>query len=90
VRADRAEVIGLQALGFLAADERRLGALLAQAGWTLEDLRAGAGEPMVLAGVLDFLLGNEPILMEFCAEMGCAPEEPARARYALPGGGFEG
>jgi len=85
VDGEAAQVLGLQALSFLAADERRLGALLAQAGWTLAELRTGASDPQVLAGVLDFVLSDERLLSAFCEETGCAPEQPMRARRVLPG-----
>ena len=53
-----AETLALEALAYLASDERRLGALLAQAGWTLPELRSGLGDPFVLAGILDFVLSD--------------------------------
>ena len=39
-----------------------------------------------LMAILDFLLGDEDLLLAFCAEAGVAPTVPARARAALPGG----
>jgi hypothetical protein len=85
--SEAAETLALEALAFLAADERRLGALLAQAGWTLEELRAQASEPWVLAGIVDFLLADERLLFAFCAEAGLAPDQPGKARAALAGPG---
>ena len=87
---EAAETLALEALTYLASDERRLGALLAQAGWTLAELRSGLGETHVLAGILDFVLGDERLVMGFCEAAGCAPEAPLRARRALPGSGYEG
>jgi len=80
-----AETIALEALAFLAADERHLGALLVQAGWTLPELRAQAGEPHVLAGILDFLLADERRLLAYCEASGHTPTLVAKARRALPG-----
>ncbi len=80
-----AEILALEALSFLASDEKRLGALLAQAGWSVEDLRRQAGEPHVLAGILDFLLGHEPFLLAFCEAADRTTEDVRRARRALPG-----
>jgi hypothetical protein len=85
-----AETLALEALAYLASDERRLGALLAQAGWTLGELRVGAGDPAVLAGVLDFVLSDERLVVGFCETAGCAPEMPMRARRALPGSSLDG
>ncbi|MFO1186811.1 MAG: DUF3572 domain-containing protein [Alphaproteobacteria bacterium] len=85
MRREEAESLALQGLAFLAGDERRLGALLVQAGWTLAELRAQAGEPSVLAGVLDFLLADEKLLIAFSEETSVAPERITRARALLPG-----
>jgi hypothetical protein len=85
MQVEAAESLALQALAFLAADERRLGALLAQAGWTLAELRDAAQEAHVLAGILDFLMSHEPFLLAFSAESGHGPELIAKARRALPG-----
>ena len=85
MRHELAETLALEALAFVAADDRRLGALLAQAGWTLQELRAQAGEPHVLAGILDFLLGHEPLLLAYCEAAGHEPNVIVRARRALPG-----
>ena len=35
--------------------------------------------------VLDYLLGDEKLLLKFAEDTGIAPEEPALARRALPG-----
>jgi len=90
VDREAAETLALEALAFLAADERRLGALLAQAGWTLHELRASAGNADVLAGILDFVLSDERRVAAFCEASGCAPESPMRARRALPGSSWDG
>lgn len=80
-----AETLALQALAFIAGDERDLARLLAVSGVAPEALRRSAGRPEVLAGVLDFLLGDEALLLRFCEDHGLAPELPARARASLPG-----
>ena len=82
---EAAQSLALEALAYLAADERRLGALLVQAGWALADLRARLSDPVVLAGVLDFLLSDERLVLGFCEATGASPEAPMRARRALPG-----
>ncbi|MEM9062766.1 MAG: DUF3572 domain-containing protein [Pseudomonadota bacterium] len=82
----RAEAIALQALGWLAGDEDRIGALLNLAGMSPDDLRARASDPEFLGFVLDHLLQDEPALLAFCEEASIVPDEPMRARAALPGG----
>ena len=36
--------------------------------------------------MLDFLLGADAMVLDFAADAGLAPQDPARARAALPGG----
>ncbi len=47
-------------------------------------LRAGASEPAVLGGILDYFLENEGLLVAFCESSGLPPELAARARALLP------
>lgn len=83
--AQAAQVLALNALAFLASDEDRLANLLLTTGLDLGALRDRAGEPAFLAGILDFLLGNEALLLLFAAETDTQPEMIARARQRLPG-----
>lgn len=86
---DTAEVLAINALGFLAADADRIEAFLALAGVSPSELRRSAGSPEFLAGVMDHLLQNEGLLLEFCTEQGIDPTDPARARRQLPGASFD-
>ncbi len=86
---DAAETIALKALAFIAGDDEGLRLLMALSGLEPGRLRESAGEPETLAGVLDFLLGDEARLKRFCDDAGLAPETPARARAALPGASRE-
>lgn len=83
---DRAETLGLQALGWLAGQEDLAGAFLAATGASSDELRERAGDPEFLGFVLDFLLADEPALLAFCEASGTPPDHPFRARAALPGG----
>jgi hypothetical protein len=80
------EVLGLSALGFLAAEPERLVRFLTLTGTTLEDLRERAGEPALLAAVLDHLLSDESLLFLFAEAEALHPAEVAAARRKLPGG----
>lgn len=84
--ADQAQMLALQALGWLVAQPDHIGGFLAASGLSPDDLRARAGEPEFLASVLDFLLQDEPLLLAFCADTGQAPQKPMQARALLPGG----
>lgn len=81
-----AQDLGLQALAWMAGDAEVIGGLLAASGGDVGDLRARAAEPEFLGFVLDYLLSDESLLLAFCAASGVAPDRPARARAALPGG----
>ena len=80
------EVIGLAALGFLAGEPDRLMRFLSLTGLALEDLRERAGEPRLLAAVLDHLLGDESLLFLFAESEALHPADVAAARRRLPGG----
>lgn len=83
---DRALVIALDALGHLAREEGLLRRFCHESGVDAASLRSLAGDAGFLGGVLDFMLADEMRLLAFCTAEGIAPEEPARARRALPGG----
>lgn len=78
--------MGLAALAFLAGEPERLVRFLDLSGITLEDLRGRAGEPALLAAVLDHLLADESLLFVFAEAEGLHPAEVAAARRKLPGG----
>ncbi len=79
-----AEAVAAQALAFIAAEEDRLGRFLALSGLAPGNLRAQVREPAFLGGVLDYLLGDEALLLAFAEHLGVAPETPAAARRLLP------
>ena len=86
VTKQNAEIIAIQALGFLASDVQSLGVFLANTGAGPADIRTRAGDPVFLAGVIDHLLADESLLLVFCETAGIAPDLPARARHALDHG----
>ncbi len=81
-----AEILALQALAFILADEDRRSRFLGLTGLDVEAIRRLPQDAAGLGAVLDHLLGWEPLLLEFSAEAGVAPEQIARARRGLPGG----
>ncbi len=85
MQREQAETLALQALAWLASDADRLGDFMALSGLGPDDLRTGAGDPQFLAGVMDYLLGDEAALTAFADWAGIPPHIPATARRALPG-----
>ncbi len=47
------------------------------------DLRRAAADPGFLLGVMDYLVGDEPLLLQFAAEVGIAPEAVVQAHDGL-------
>jgi hypothetical protein len=82
---EQSEILALQALTYLAGDEEKLGWMITESGISPTDLANSPDRQEVLAGVLDFLLGHEEILIDFCQSEGLDPTSPARARQFLPG-----
>jgi hypothetical protein len=80
-----AETLALKGLAFLARDPGQLLRFLAATGIELDDLRARAEEPELLAAVIDFLLAEDELLLQFSASEGYEPTVIHNARRALPG-----
>jgi hypothetical protein len=80
------ETLALQALAFIAGDDDRLERFIGLTGIDPGALRQIAGDPGGLGAVLDYLLGWEPLLLEFAAAQDLKPESIAIARRKLPGG----
>ena len=72
--ADAAEWIAIHALTFLAGDANRLGRFLSLTGIGPADLSSGRSEPHLQAAVLEYLLSDEPLLLEFAANNNQPPE----------------
>ena len=82
---ETSQAIALKALGYLAADDELLEQFLGVTGLVVGDLRAGATDSAFLAGILDYFLQNEALLLAFAASEELAPETIVRARQSLPG-----
>lgn len=80
---DAAERLGIRALGFIAADPARLAGFLAASGYDPADIRAQADSAEFLAGVLDYILADESLLLVFASEAGIGPKHVASARRTL-------
>jgi hypothetical protein len=78
-----AEALAVKALSYLAEDPGRLGAFLAETGLGPENVRAAASDADFLPAVLDYLIGNEAVLLEFAAGEGLDPSAVVAARDAL-------
>ncbi len=81
---ETAEIVALEILRFLALDGNRLGRFLAWTGEGPQSLKARADDPAFLAGVLDYLLAHEALLVEFAQSIEADPASIAPLRRSLP------
>lgn len=79
-----AEAIALTAVAFIIGDEKLMPRFFALTGCGPDDLRARIGEAAFLGAVLDFILADEPTLLDFAAAAELAPESLMLARGKLP------
>lgn len=85
-RKEAAETLAIEALGFIAGEPDPLARFLATSGIGPATLRRAAADPAFLAGVLDFLLGDEALLVAFAGRAGIPPERIGEARRAFSRG----
>jgi hypothetical protein len=78
-----AEALALKALEFLANSPDNLGVFLSATGVNGSELLERAEEPAVLAAVVDFMLKDEGLLLEFCDTASIRPRDVHAALYVL-------
>jgi hypothetical protein len=78
-----AEILALQALGWLAGDEDRLARFLGLSGLDLGTLRDVADNRDTQRAVLDFLLSDEDLLLDFCEMAQIPPKALPLYRHRL-------
>jgi len=64
--SDDAAIVALKALAYLANQPDALERFLALSGIGVAQMRQRASEPAFLAGVVEFLLTDETLLVAFC------------------------
>ena len=84
-----AEITAIQVVAFLAGDENHMSWLMNETGLSIADFSAIEDNLDILAGVLDFLLTHENILLEFCEAQNIDPTIPAEIRPFFPGSSLE-
>jgi len=80
---ERAEILGLNALAWLAGEPDGLAQFLRLSGISGTDLREAAGSPGLTMAVMDFLLAHENFLLAFCEATGTPPADLQTARRVL-------
>jgi len=85
----RAQELAVAAFEFIAGEPRRLGRFLEMTGIAIESIREASRDSDFLAGVLDHICEDEPLLLAFCREIGVNPDAVVRARAVLSGAPWE-
>ena len=80
---EAAEIMAIQALTFIAEEPDRLARFLDATGLEPAQIRDASRQRGFLAGVLEHMLADEPLLIAFALSAGIDPAEVARARGAL-------
>lgn len=89
-KTEKAEAIALQMLTYVAENPDAIGAWLAQTGLSPDQLQTALNDEDarlgLLAGVFDFIMGDEALATGFAEPRKLTPEDLAEARARLPGG----
>ena len=86
VSRESAEVIGLQVLGWLAANDELLPIFQGSSGASEDDIRNGARDVFFLGAVLDFVMMDDAWVVQCCDSLGINYDSLMQARQMLPGG----
>ena len=80
-----AEIIALRSIAYMSQRDNLLQQLIVETGMTTSTLSECTNDPDFLAGVFDFLLSNEQLLLEFCRFADVDPTRLHHIRHKLPG-----
>jgi hypothetical protein len=83
---ERAEILGLEALAWLAGEPEGLERLFSASGLDLACLKRAAGNRELQRAVVEFLLSQEDLLVRFCAENTIPPQDMHAAAHFLENG----
>ena len=89
INRESAENLAISALAFLAGDPERLGRFLSLTGIGPDAIRKAAADPTFLAGVLDHVVSDEPLLLGVAEHIGVPPQTVEAAHSVLSGGNWE-
>jgi Protein of unknown function (DUF3572) len=86
---DQAEDLAVRTLSYIISDEERLSRFLTATGLQPDTIRSAAGSPGFLAAVLDYVAGDEPLLIALAQSLELKPERIMEARWTLSPSEFE-
>jgi hypothetical protein len=82
---DEAQTLALKALAFIVNSDQARDRFMGLSGLDGATLRARAAEPQMHVALLDFLLADEGLLVDFCKTGSLDPKAVHMARYVLGG-----
>lgn len=83
---ENARSLAGRALVYIAQEPDRIGQFLAMTGIGPAEIRSRAQDPAFLAGILDYLLSDEALLIDFAEWAEIDASSVGRSRQFLPGG----
>ena len=83
---EAAQVIAIQALGWLVGNDELLPVFMGSTGTSAKDLKARVEDTSLLVSVMDFILMEDQRVLDFCEVAGFDPHKLQSVRYTLPGG----
>jgi hypothetical protein len=83
LRPERVEILGLNALTWLAGQPEAFTLFLRLSGISAADLKEAAGSPGLTLALVDFLLTHEAFLLAFCEAEGTRAAELHLVRHTL-------
>lgn len=85
---DRAEIIAINALSYIASEEKHLSGYLKLTGVSLDaiksDLENKKKMSTILGSILDYMMQNEKCLISFAEIYEIQPEDVVKARDCFP------
>ncbi|WP_309668382.1 DUF3572 domain-containing protein [Tabrizicola sp.] len=85
MQRESAQIVALQVLGWLAADDEMFQSFLGATGAGPSDVAMRAEDAEFHAAILDFLLLNDAWVVSFCDAVGLPYTVPMSARVVLHG-----
>jgi uncharacterized protein DUF3572 len=89
VTREEAENVAVGAFSFITSDEERLDRFLAVSGLRPDTIRSAATSPGFLAGILDYVVSDEPLLIALAKDLNTKPEHIMQAHWTLSPSEFE-
>ena len=81
--SEAAETLAAHVFSWLAGQPEALARFMALTGLDPATMRSAAADPGFLAGILDFLTAEEPLLLAYAATAGISPARVTTARRVL-------